>query len=94
MAVAGQAALSYESARLLTSHMEKLKQDSEIAIAKNVQQALLPKSCPKFPATTSSPPTTRPWRWAATITTRCCWTTEASACRSATWRGRGFQPRW
>lgn len=46
MAVAGQAALSYESARLLTSHMEKLKQDSEIAIAKNVQQALLPKSLP------------------------------------------------
>jgi serine phosphatase RsbU (regulator of sigma subunit) len=46
-AVAGQAALSYESARLLTSHMEKLKQDSEIAIAKNVQQALLPKSLPQ-----------------------------------------------
>jgi phosphoserine phosphatase RsbU/P len=46
LAVAGQAALSYESARLLTSHMEKLKQDSEIAIAKNVQQALLPKSLP------------------------------------------------
>jgi serine phosphatase RsbU (regulator of sigma subunit) len=47
MAVAGQAALSYESARLLTSHMEKIKQDSEIAIAKNVQQALLPKELPK-----------------------------------------------
>jgi phosphoserine phosphatase RsbU/P len=47
MAVAGQAALSYESARLLTSHMEKLKQDSEIAIAKNVQQALLPRELPK-----------------------------------------------
>ena len=47
MAVAGQAALSYESARLLTSHMEKLKQDSEIAIAKNVQQALLPKTLPQ-----------------------------------------------
>ncbi len=46
MAVAGQAALSYESARLLTSHMEKIKQDSEIAIAKNVQQALLPKELP------------------------------------------------
>jgi phosphoserine phosphatase RsbU/P len=46
LAVAGQAALSYESARLLTSHMEKLKQDSEIAIAKNVQQALLPRSLP------------------------------------------------
>lgn len=49
MAVAGQAALSYESARLLTSHMEKQKQDSEIAIAKNVQQALLPKSLPQVP---------------------------------------------
>ena len=47
MAVAGQAALSYESARLLTSHMEKQKQDSEIAIAKNVQQALLPKALPQ-----------------------------------------------
>jgi serine phosphatase RsbU (regulator of sigma subunit)/pSer/pThr/pTyr-binding forkhead associated (FHA) protein len=49
LAVAGQAALSYESARLLTSHMEKIKQDSEIAIAKNVQQALLPKSLPQIP---------------------------------------------
>jgi phosphoserine phosphatase RsbU/P len=47
LAVAGQAALSYESARLLTSHMEKVKQDSEIAIAKNVQQALLPKELPQ-----------------------------------------------
>jgi serine phosphatase RsbU (regulator of sigma subunit) len=47
LAVAGQAALSYESARLLTSHMEKLKQDSEMAIARNVQQALLPKDLPQ-----------------------------------------------
>ena len=48
LAVAGQAALSYESARLLTSHMEKLKQDSEIAIAKNVQQApACPSRCRK-----------------------------------------------
>jgi len=47
LAVAGQAALSYESARLLTSHMEKLKQDSEMAIARNVQQALLPKTLPQ-----------------------------------------------
>jgi serine phosphatase RsbU (regulator of sigma subunit) len=47
LAVAGQAALSYESARLLTSHMEKLKQDSEMAIARNVQQALLPKTFPQ-----------------------------------------------
>jgi phosphoserine phosphatase RsbU/P len=49
LAVAGQAALSYESARLLTSHMEKLKQDSEMAIARNVQQALLPKTFPQAP---------------------------------------------
>lgn len=49
MAVAGQAALSYESARLLTSHMEKLKQDSEMGIARNVQHALLPKVMPQAP---------------------------------------------
>ncbi len=49
LAVAGQAALSYENARLLTSHMEKLKQDSEMAIARNVQQALLPKTLPQAP---------------------------------------------
>jgi phosphoserine phosphatase RsbU/P len=49
LAVAGQAALSYESARLLTSHMEKIKQDSEMAIARNVQQALLPKVLPQAP---------------------------------------------
>ena len=49
LAVAGQASLSYESARLLTSHMEKIKQDSEIAIAKNVQQALLPRALPQVP---------------------------------------------
>jgi len=49
LAVAGQAALSYESAQLLTSHMEKMKQDGEIAIAKSVQQALLPQSLPQIP---------------------------------------------
>lgn len=49
LAVAGQAALSYESARLLTSHMEKMKQDSEMAIARNVQHALLPKTMPEVP---------------------------------------------
>ena len=46
MAVAGQAALSYESARLLVSHMEKRKQDNEMQIARNVQQALLPVNLP------------------------------------------------
>ncbi|MBW3539774.1 MAG: SpoIIE family protein phosphatase [Planctomycetes bacterium] len=46
LAVAGQAALSYESARLLVSHMEKMKRDSEMRIASNVQQALLPDKLP------------------------------------------------
>lgn len=49
MTVAGQAALSYEGARLLTSYMEKQKQDSEMKIAEGVQQALLPKSLPEIP---------------------------------------------
>ncbi|MCC7419643.1 MAG: SpoIIE family protein phosphatase [Planctomycetaceae bacterium] len=47
LAVAGQAALSYESARLLVSHMERMKQESEMEIAKAVQIALLPSSMPK-----------------------------------------------
>jgi serine phosphatase RsbU (regulator of sigma subunit)/pSer/pThr/pTyr-binding forkhead associated (FHA) protein len=46
LSVAGQAALSYESARLLVSHMEKMKQDNEMQIAKGVQQALLPTAMP------------------------------------------------
>jgi len=46
MAVAGQAALSYESTRLLVSHLEKQRQDSELRIATNVQQALLPQTMP------------------------------------------------
>lgn len=47
MAVAGQAALSYESTRLLVSHLEKERQDSELRIATNVQQALLPQTMPE-----------------------------------------------
>ena len=47
LAVAGQAALSYESARLLASHIEKQKQDQEMRIARNVQQALLPEDMPQ-----------------------------------------------
>jgi sigma-B regulation protein RsbU (phosphoserine phosphatase) len=47
IAVAGQAAMSYESARLLSSYIEKQKQDGEMQIAKNVQQALLPDQMPK-----------------------------------------------
>jgi phosphoserine phosphatase RsbU/P len=46
MAVAGQAALSYENARLAVSYIEKLKQDSEMNIAANVQRALLPSDLP------------------------------------------------
>lgn len=46
MAVAGQAALSYESARLLQSHFEKQKHDSEMQIARDVQRALLPSELP------------------------------------------------
>ncbi|MFM9966516.1 MAG: SpoIIE family protein phosphatase [Planctomycetaceae bacterium] len=49
MAVAGQAALSYESAQLLVSFMEKKKQDGEMEIARNVQRALLPSELPKAP---------------------------------------------
>lgn len=46
MSVAGQAALSYESARLMSSYMEKQKQDNEMDIARGVQQGLLPSSVP------------------------------------------------
>lgn len=49
LAVAGQAALSYESARLLVSYMEKVKQDGEMEIARGVQQALLPEEFPTVP---------------------------------------------
>jgi len=46
MSVAGQAALSYESARLMTSYMAKQKQDNEMNIARGVQQDLLPSDVP------------------------------------------------
>ncbi|MEX0716345.1 MAG: SpoIIE family protein phosphatase [Planctomycetaceae bacterium] len=49
MAVAGQAALSYESARLLSAYVEKQKQDNELEIARGVQEALLPVSLPQVP---------------------------------------------
>lgn len=48
MAVAGQAALSYENARLLDSFIAKQKQDGELAIARDVQRALLPTELPKY----------------------------------------------
>ncbi len=46
MTVAGQAALSYENARLMHSFLEKQKADSEMEIAKGVQRALLPVDFP------------------------------------------------
>lgn len=49
VAVAGQAALSYESAKLLVTAMEKAKQDSEMGIARDVQHALLPEEMPSVP---------------------------------------------
>ena len=48
LTVAGQAAMSYESARLLASHIEKQKQDAEMDIASRVQQALLPEQMPQI----------------------------------------------
>lgn len=49
MAVAGQAALSYENARLVVSYLEKQKQDNEMQIAASVQRALLPEHLPQAP---------------------------------------------
>ena len=46
MTVAGQAALSYENARLAQAYAEKQKQDAEMEIAKDVQRALLPDAMP------------------------------------------------
>lgn len=46
MAVAGQAAMSFESAMLMASHLAKQKQDEEMRIAANVQRALLPEQLP------------------------------------------------
>jgi sigma-B regulation protein RsbU (phosphoserine phosphatase) len=46
LAVASQAAHSYENARLMQSYMDKQKQDKEMKIAKGVQRALLPETLP------------------------------------------------
>jgi sigma-B regulation protein RsbU (phosphoserine phosphatase) len=45
-AIASQAALTYETARLMASFMQKQKQDSEMRIASDVQHALLPSAMP------------------------------------------------
>ena len=47
MAIAGQAAMSYEQAKLLVTAMEKQKQDKEMNIAMGVQRSLLPTILPK-----------------------------------------------
>ncbi|MCP3869328.1 MAG: SpoIIE family protein phosphatase [Gammaproteobacteria bacterium] len=47
IAVAGQAALSYENTRLAISYVKKKKQDNELAIARNVQHTLLPTAFPE-----------------------------------------------
>ncbi|MEM7811236.1 MAG: SpoIIE family protein phosphatase [Planctomycetota bacterium] len=46
-AVAGQAALAYETARYHLSHMLKVKQDNELGIATTVQRTLLPETLPQ-----------------------------------------------
>ncbi|MEM9703845.1 MAG: FHA domain-containing protein, partial [Planctomycetota bacterium] len=46
-AVAGQAAMSYESHRLLVEALQKKKQDNEMEIAKRVQETLLPNELPQ-----------------------------------------------
>ncbi|HEY0981674.1 SpoIIE family protein phosphatase [Schlesneria sp.] len=46
MAVAGQAAMSYEQAKLLVTAIEKQKQDKEMDIAMGVQRSLLPTALP------------------------------------------------
>jgi len=46
LAVANQAAHSYENVRLMQSHLEKVKQDKEMRIAAGVQKALLPETLP------------------------------------------------
>ena len=48
LAVATQAAHSYENTRLLFSHLEKKKQDKEMSVARNVQRALLPDQLPEI----------------------------------------------
>ena len=49
LTVAGQAALSYETARLIAIHAQKQKQDNEMLIAQEVQRALLPDHLPEVP---------------------------------------------
>ena len=47
LAVASQASHAFENARLLTSHLEKLKQDEEMRISAQVQRSLIPEILPQ-----------------------------------------------
>ena len=47
LAVANQAAHSYENARLMQTYIDKQKQDKEMKIASGVQRALLPEKLPE-----------------------------------------------
>ena len=47
VAVAGQASMTYQSALLLSSYVQKQKQDGEMEIAQRVQHALLPETLPR-----------------------------------------------
>lgn len=49
MVIASQTALSYESARLMISHVEKQRYDNEMEIAARVQKGLLPAKIPEVP---------------------------------------------
>lgn len=44
MAVAGQAALAYENARLMQAYADKRKHDAELELARRVQHAILPST--------------------------------------------------
>lgn len=47
--VAGQAALSWENARLVAARMEQEKQVRDLEMARRIQQALLPPAMPQLP---------------------------------------------
>jgi sigma-B regulation protein RsbU (phosphoserine phosphatase) len=47
--VAGQAAIAIENARLHQSEIERQKIEEELALARNIQQGLLPKELPEIP---------------------------------------------
>lgn len=49
LAIAGQASVALENARLMQTYLEKIKQDNELGIARNVQEALLPEKLPEQP---------------------------------------------